>query len=265
MLGALHLVGCAASAPGVVPDGLTAELVQLRGDLSVDRVQVHLENDSDEPVTVTGLTLSSPAFTAVAQWDGESTVLQPGRAVNLPVFLPPLSCAASAEVTMAATFDDGAGARAASTPLVDELGALPRLVEAECARERTEAVARVTAVAAATHADGTARVSLEIEPVADAVGTVRLVGVRGTPLLRFPGTEQWPLGLTLDGSSTPRVVEVPVEPRRCDPHAIAEDKVGTRLTLVVEIDGEELAFPLPRTEGLADTLLTYVAASCGLT
>lgn len=262
---ALQLGGCAAHPPSL-PAGLQAELVQLRGDIAPGRVQLHLENDTGREVVLTAATLSSSAFAHTATWDSTgSQELGAGRTVNIPVPLPRLVCTETPSVNLVATMDDGSGAREVSTELADPLGVLARLVEEQCAREGTEAITHVEAVAVSPQLDGTAVLSIEIDPEADASGTVQLVGLRSTPLLRFPGEEEWPLNLAVDSSDSTQIVDIVVEPRRCDPHAIAEDKVGTLFTLVVEVDGEELFYTLPLDDALRGELLSFTATACGLT
>lgn len=258
------LAGCAAPAPAPepLPDGLDVSLVQQRGDISVDRVQVHLDNGTDADVVVSSASVSSPVLGADAAWETDRvTTLAPGRSVNLPVLLPEVRCTGDdSAATVRLGLADGTAVTGA---LPDELGVLDRLAQSACDREDVEAVARVEAVAVQPGADAL-RLEVTVTPTGGD-GEVELVELRGTPLLRFATGEQWPLGGVVRGADAPTSVTVDVVPRRCDPHAIAEDKVGTRLELVARVDGREAVYPLPRSQRVADDLLGYTAAFCGLT
>lgn len=278
MLGAVlvcaaALTGCTGPdvAPGPfggLPEGLSVSLVQLRGDIAPGRVQLHLENGSNAAVTVSNAALSSPVFARDAAWAAPRTeTLAPGRAVNLPVPLPQIRCTdASAEAWATLTLDSGSGTYEVSALADDALGVLTGLGATECDREAVAAIAAVEAVAVEAQADGSAALELAITPTgAGEAGTLRLVALRGTTLLRFADGEEAPLDVEVAASDAASVGRVSIVPRRCDPHAIAEDKVGTIFTLVAELSGREVAIPLPRPPSVADALLTFTAASCGLT
>lgn len=253
---------------GGLPEGVSVSVVQLRGDIAPGRVQLHLENGSDAAVTVSSASLSSPVFAEDAAWAAPGAeTLAPGRAVNLPVPLPPIRCAeVSADPRATLTLDSGSGAFEVSAAAGDALGVLAALGATECDREAVEAIATVEAIAVEPRADGTAELELAITPTTTAdAGSLRLVALRGTTLLRFADGEEAALGLEVAASDAASVARVRVVPRRCDPHAIAEDKVGTTFTLVAELSGREVTLPLPRPQSVADALLTFTAAACGLT
>jgi hypothetical protein len=243
---------------------VSVSLVQLRGDIAVGRVQLHVENASDETVTVAAASLLSPALAEAAAWDADDgTTLTPGRSVNLPVALPTVVCtddAPAPEVRMRVGGED----TEITVAVPDELEVLDRLVAAACAREGVESIARIEAVGA--DAVGTAlELEVAVTPTG-AAGTVELVALRGTPLLRFTSGAQWPLDTTVSGESDPETLRVGLEPQRCDAHAIAEDKVGTRLTLTArDTEGDEVEYPLPISTELSSRLLSLIAQVCGIT
>ena len=60
------LAGCsAAPAPGI-PTGLTVAVIQQRGDIAPGRVQLRVDNGSDETVTIAAATLAAPALASPA-------------------------------------------------------------------------------------------------------------------------------------------------------------------------------------------------------
>ena len=267
----MAMTGCTGGhevAPGPfggLPDGVSISLVQLRGDIAVDRVQLRVDNESDAAVAVTSAILAAAAFEGEAAWDHDRDVtVPPGRVVDLPVLLPPVQCARSAALPgLRVSIVDDSGTREIALGVTDEQGVLERLESVACDREAVEQVVAIEAVAAIPRTDGVAVVEVALVPTG-ATGSVQVVGVRGTPLLKFSSGEQWPLTLSIAGTDAPSTAQIEVVPRRCDAHAIAEDKVGTRLDLIVEVDGREAAYPLPLADGVGDALLGFTASACGL-
>src|SRR5215218_4245752 len=78
--------GCADSDAGAdATDGptLSAEIVQLRRDQVLERVEVSLHNTSGEPVTVDRLRIDMPGFRAMPGVPKDSPIAA-GLTVNLP-------------------------------------------------------------------------------------------------------------------------------------------------------------------------------------
>ena len=262
------LAGCAAATPPVIPDGLTVSVVQQRGDIAPGRVQLRLTNGSDQSITVVGATLTSAALSAPAPWSARRTEsLGPGRVVDLPVPLPPLDCTTGGDgprVTL--EVDADGGTRSADVAADDPLHVLDRLSATQCDREAIAAVAHVEATAVAPRGDGTADLTISITPAdGGSTASLDLVALRGTPLLHFAAGEEAPLGAAVTAGDPPSTLTVAVTPRRCDPHAIAEDKVGTLFDLVARLDGRDVTVSLERPRAVADALLAFTASACGLT
>lgn len=262
------LAACAGAPPA--PPPLSVTLVQQRGDIVSGRVQLRVTNTSDAAVTVTSAVLRSPLLAATGGGDTKRPeTLQPGRTIDLPVALPDSRCdpdAADAAPEAVLDVSDDRGTLEQTVAVDDALGVLPRLSATQCDRETLASVARVSATAVSVSGDGTAALLLSIEPTPDATaGSVELVSLRGTPLLRFPQGTEAPLGLTVAAGDAPTTIAVPVTPIRCDAHAIAEDKVGTLFDLVARVDGRDVVVPLDRPQAVADALLAFTASVCGLT
>ena len=58
------------------------------------------------------------------------------------------------------------------------------------------------------------------------------------------------------------VLEVPLEPGRCDLHAIAEDKQGTIFRLRATLVDEPIDLVLPAPEAQREALLDWVVERC---
>ncbi len=261
------LAGCSADAPPALPEGLTVSVIQQRGDIAPGRVQLRVDNGSTETLVVSGATLTWAALSEPAAWAAHRTeVIGPGRVIDLPVALPALRCASdggTASVTL--EIDSTGGTRSADVTADDPLGILPRLGAAQCDRDALGAIARIEATAVSARADGTADLTLSITPTAGGDGRIELVALRGTPLLHFAAGEEATLDTPVAADDGPSTISVTVTPRRCDPHAIAEDKVGTLFDLVARVDGREVVVSLERPQSVADALLEFTAAACGLT
>ena len=261
------LAGCSAGAPPPIPEGLSVSVIQQRGDIAPGRVEVRVDNGSTDTLTIVGATLAWAALSEPATWAARRVeTIGPGRVVDLPVALPPLRCVAevdAASVTL--EFDTSGGVSTADITADDPLGILPRLSAAQCDRDALDAVAHVEATAVSPRTDGTADLTLSITPTAAGDGRVELSLLRGTPLLHFAAGEEATLATTVSAGDAPSTITVAVTPRRCDPHAIAEDKVGTLFDLVARVDGREVVVSLERPPSVADALLEFTAAACGLT
>lgn len=260
------LAGCSA-APPPAPEGLSVSVIQQRGDIAPGRVQLRVDNGSAQALTVTGATLTWAALSAPAAWAaGRAETIGPGRVVDLPVPLPDLRCTPDGDTASATLeIETAGGATIAEIAADDPLGILPRVSAAQCDREAVAAVAEIEASTVSPRGGGAADLTLSITPTLAGAGRVDLVSVRGTPLLHFVQGEEAPLGTTISAGDAPSTITVAVTPRRCDPHAIAEDKVGTLFDLVTRVDGREVVVSLPRPKPVADALLAFTAAACGLT
>ncbi|MBP3037877.1 hypothetical protein J2M53_16685 [Arthrobacter sp. zg-ZUI100] len=107
----------------------------------------------------------------------------------------------------------------------------------------------------------TAVVRLSVVPTGNG-GDMELNGIRGTTLLTEDPEQPWPRNLSIAGTGSASVVEVSVLPARCDPHAIAEDKAGTRLPVDItagEWSGQLLLKP---DEEFTRSVYAFVTAAC---
>ncbi len=255
------LAACSAS-PAPSPS-FTAAVVQQRGDITAGRVQLRVTNTSGSPETFTTAALLSPALREPAEWDARRPVtLDPGHTVDLPIVLPAVRCTDDPGDAQATFTVDGLSV---SVPPDDALDVLGRAGATACDQEDMASVARIRAAGASAGVDGTIALRVDVAPSGVGTGTVELVALRGTVLLRFADGAEAPLHIAVSARDRPSHIDVAVVPQRCDAHAIAEDKVGTLFDLVVRIDGREVAIPLERSQEVADTLLALTARVCGLT
>ncbi len=276
----LAVSGCTAVGSPVPPttraaaaEELVIEFRQNRDQYASDAAIVRVGNGGDHDITIVGLELAGSAFTAPTVRDRSSTI-RAGQTTDLAVELPPVDCDARDEdvqVDLQLRLDDGAVLTASG--LSDPTNALQRIRTSTCTVSAVQRIAEVAATPGIRleGAGATTVAVLTITAVpTDAPGRLELVALRSTVLLRPAPTDDggdppqdWPLSLTVDAASGPQSIELRVVPTRCDPHALAEDKVGTLFPLVVRIDdGPEAVMTLPLDADTAEALKDAVRARC---
>ncbi|WP_274646542.1 hypothetical protein [Microbacterium sp. C7(2022)] len=293
---AFGVAGCAAPAPdtdpAVLPEGVRVELIQLRADVAPRQAQLRIINDSDRSLTVGAVQVEDPRFDGAAtRVDAERTSrVAAGATVDVRVQLPPMACAVPAREPGAGTAagdgtlvvqmevpspSDSAGAPVVAEPVMasDPLGFVEPLYERECRAEALAEAARVEFTEfTPSQAGEPAALTLAITPMD---GGATIVGVQRTNLIDFGAATvdgAYPVDLTIDASDEVTVIDLPIVPFRCDPHAVQEDKRGTIFDVRVIVDGEtgetgetgesgEIALFVG--EDMRGEILTWVAQWCG--
>lgn len=272
-MGALLLAGCTSDPR---PTDLSVELMQLRGDISVDRVQLRLGNDGTDDIDVVSARLESPLFAGSIEWLKAPARLGSGAIVDLPFLLPDLACVPDAEgQPLSAVLEvrlPGGSPQTIEVEPGDQLGALDRLERAACLEQRVEETVVMRGVlveVSGAGSDAVARLTVSLDPTGHGQ-PVQLREIRSTVLLMPLSGQQWPLETTIDADSGPSQVVLEIVPRRCDGHALGEDKVGTLFPVVVETPAEAGAeaepgiFTLTLADGVKNSLLDFVSLRCGL-
>ncbi len=266
------LSGCAVE-PGpapTLPAGVTVELQQLRADVAARQAEVRVTNGSDAPLTIGEVRVEDPRFSGPSTRviaDRVSTV-PAGSSVDIRVQLAPVDCDApgdaSARVVLELVGDSGSAEVEASAP--DPVGFLAPLHVRECVQKRVTDAAAVAFTGFMPSSPGEpAALELTVTPTGAAAVTV--VGLERTNLIDFTGPgddELYALDVEVAaGDTAPTVVEVPIVPFRCDPHAVQEDKRGTVFDVRVALDGEPGEFELFVGDDLRGRILTWVGQWCG--
>jgi hypothetical protein len=251
---------------------VTVEVVQLRADVAVRQAQVHLVNGSDEPLEIGDVQVDDPRFAAPATrvLAGRTSTIAPGGELNVRVQLPNVSCpadsAGEAEPTVELELLSGEEPTTVRVPAADPLGFLAPLHERECRAEALAAAADLTFTAFTASAPGApATLQLTIAPTGEGAATVD--AVQATNLLSFgPATVDgtYPVGVEVTPDAPePVVVDIPILPSRCDPHAVQEDKRGTIFDIRLTLDGEPGEIELFVGDDMRGKILTWVADWCG--
>ncbi len=258
LVSALLLSGCAAQPPASLPEGVTVSVLQNRSDPARERMQIRVENGTDDVLTITAASLSDERLDSGATWAGASRI-PPGVTRDLPVDLPDATCtenSGSASVELAFTVGGEEGA--ATVEPEDPFGLLSGLREQACGVERLGEAAAVEWSGLERDGD-VAKLILQVDAREDVV----LQSVARTILLQpTDGSEGWTLDRAFAAGESAAVV-LDAEPGRCDPHAVAEDKVGTRFRVTVELDGEPLTVMVPAPEEVRGAIYDYLGEVCG--
>lgn len=159
----------------------------------------------------------------------------------------------------------------ATAPAADPFGVLARNNSEVCLTRAASAVAAVAlAPDLGVAADGrTAVVRLLIQPRAasgsgdGSAGELVIDRVEETTLLAEAPEPPWPHSLTLRTGGPPAEVRLGIRPARCDPHAVAEDKVGTLLPLRVSVAGREGVLKIDAGKRLRGRIYDFVTKACG--
>ncbi|EAR25827.1 hypothetical protein A20C1_08103 [marine actinobacterium PHSC20C1] len=269
LLVASALTAACSTAP--VPNSLgevSISIVQERSDVSNGQLVLKVTNTGPASVTVAKATLESFAFAEPLEWQGESssTVLA-GRALDLRVDIPAVECdAESAAASVTLESSEGSITLEPQDPyeLID------RLHSEGCLEKNIAVVAAFTAdrlVSPSVVADP-ADLVISIQPSGN-VGVVVVESIRDTTLLSPSvdgiGVDELALNQTVSADG-PHEIHVEIVPNRCDAHALAEDKVGTRMPLTVTApDGTSGRLTLAASDELREQMYSFYSLYCGFT
>lgn len=261
-LAVLSATGC-APVPSA-PPGVSVAVVQGRTDVDTGLMALRITNDSAAPVRVTSVSYDDPRLAVQPVWAGDSEV-PAGAARDLRVPMPDAACDGDAEATGTATveFLTADGAVTAEYPVDDSLDLLPARTESVCFAQRVAEVATFEWERIETGGD-TAVLQLTVTSTGE--DGIQVEAVSGTVLL-VPDSAHagWPLDLTVARDAT-ESVEISAAPGRCDAHALAEDKLGTRFRISVRLlgdDGTAGTIVVPASDAQRAALHAFVARACG--
>lgn len=269
-----------ASATPIPTGPVTAEISQFRDNYSKQIIEIQLTNTTGHALTVLGAELTSPLFAAPIIWSARTggIELPPGQPKSLPAPLPAPDCgspagpgatsgaAGDARVSLRLATPEGAVPVPAMAPATDPFGVLARNNSELCLAREASAVATITLdPELEVGADGrTAVVRLLLQPRAAAgAGELVIDRIEETTLLAEASQAPWPRSVTVRAGGAPAQVRLGIRPSRCDPHAVAEDKVGTLLPLQVRVAGREGIVKIDAGSQLRARIYDFVTKACG--
>jgi hypothetical protein len=249
------------------PDDLTAYVDQSRLQREGRTLFVRLVNEAERRVTVTRADIESSRFGEIS-WVGEKSF---ENEADLEFELPRAGCGtgSDAEVRLTYRLDDGPELQSTTTA-TDRYGAVALFMDRDCAEERLGAAA--TLELGAVRIVGLGKDSVYELPVTltptGAQEDVGFAGFEDTVLFRqVSGSAHVDEGVTypLGPDDPPVEVVLRLVPSRCDPHALADDKVGTLVP--VRVTGPDLPsaaeFYLPIGDERRAALRGFVPTYCG--
>ena len=265
------LTGCGPT-PAALPDGVSVKIYQPRTEIQSGRFAIQVTNGSDVPVTVVGAQLDSPDYSAPIVWEPHDVPPLP-RHRDRSAGRPGAALLRRAELRSDARHP-GLPARGRQRGPGDARGERPvQPVPAHPGRPLPRDPAR-PGRGGEHDPDRRRRSSRQPRPTrarGGPAGRRRDGHTRRRPVddPRLAARRGWPAGARArrSVSSSPRPSPrpsstFPIRPGRCDPHAIAEDKVGTLFPISVTVGGRTGTFRLPSTDEFRAQVYTFVQAYC---
>lgn len=237
---ALALSGCAASSALVeAPEGVTATASQSRLDLGTGRLVITVVNGGEDDLVIQRAELLSTLWLEPLEQSPPGAItIGAGRTVDVRVAPGDLDCAADAPGEHSARLTTAGGAFEIDAPDVYEQ--LAALHEQGCLAERV----------------GDLRI-VELRDDELVLGVpegVAVEDVRATTLLT-------PVDAPAASGDE---VTVRMRPSRCDAHALAEDKAGTRIPVEVRLDdGTTGELVVAADDTVRASIQEWVRETCG--
>ncbi|MDQ0863445.1 hypothetical protein [Arthrobacter globiformis] len=270
-----------------MPLPVTVEVNQSRDQYGKQAIQLLLTNVSGRPMTVAAAQLASPLFRGRILWEptGGGLELPPGQPKSLPARLPAPVCgpeqsAARQSATGQSTAQQPvasvrysqagqAGVREVAPVAVDPFGVLERNNMELCLAAEAAAVADIVLDRRLDVAPDsrTAVVRLVITPketggAGPGEGSMIIASIAGTTLIAEPAESPWPRNIRIVRGAPHTELRLRIRPARCDPHAVAEDKVGTLLPLNVSVGRREGQLKIAAGPALRGQVYDFVTSAC---
>jgi hypothetical protein len=293
------MAGCTAptSSPwgGGAEAPITVSVHQSRSNVAARQLSIAVTNDGELPIEITAAQFVSDQFVSAALWPKDSTTIRPGVTADLPVSLPDANCSATdpspvVELTYRPVADrDGSGegsgeaAEGGEEPLRvalepdDPLGQLEPLFITDCLQDSAAQIATITATTAPRISDGGGRLVAELDLTvtpAGGRGSLTVRAAHGTTLFSEPDpttnapVDRRVVDVAVAGDAPQSILTLSLVPSRCDPHAVAEDKLGTVFPLEVSVAGDSDpartgVLTVPASDDVRASLYEFVDRSCG--
>lgn len=256
------------------PAGVTVSVLQWRTDYTIRRMQIEVSNAGPNPVTVTAARLNSTSLRSEAAWysrdQGDETTVAPGGSTDLPAPLPSSACPGTGSFRTTVRLDlrlaDGSLGRTAALPVRDPYDSITRVHTEDCRRDAAFGVAKLALVDPLRRSTRAGRpvglLDLRLTPTGKP-GTLTVQSIGSTTLVGPPTGESWLVNRSVSATTGPQTVTLELRAARCDPHAIAEDKLGTVMPLKLRVDdGETGIVTVAADPQLRGQIQRFVQAAC---
>jgi hypothetical protein len=266
--------GCQVTRSSVEPpQGVKVSIYQPRSDISMNRIAIKFQNDSAEPLTITAASLTSNFFASEFVWDSSrAAAVSPGFAIDLRIDIPPVDSCDESKTVTEVRFDWSVGEKSGTSFITpdDTFSILDSLHNNGCFISAMNKVSAITAVSLTLPSQKLAPATLLISIAPTGEEETMTINSVGSTTLLTPadsngiGTAQLDLDVVISAKG-PFKLNVPIVPNRCDAHGIAEDKIGTRIPLLVTLaDGTQGRFALPASNQLRAAIYSFYTSFCGL-
>lgn len=255
-----------APVEAALPSGIAMHVDQSRLERKGRRVFVRIENDTRRSLTVESLRLTSPRLPDIG-WTGRE-VVGPGYDGDIEVELPTGRCGTDVDASVRVVYRLGDSPRTVSTaPAEDIYGAIGLMADRDCAETTLTTAAEVEVGSPAVRGEGLDSVlelPVTLTPTGRSKG-VRFAGFESTVLFRQTSDSPSDVSVPLDAGDPATTQVLSVVPSRCDPHALAEDKVGTLFGVRVRGPGleDDALYYLPLTGAQRTALHDFFGTHCG--
>ena len=267
----LALAGCEATngprpVEAPMPDGVVMHVDQSRIERKGREAYVRIDNGADQEMTVVGMRLTSPRLPDIT-WKGREVVGVTYQG-DVEIDLPRGRCGTEVDATVTLRYHLGDGPLTVSTGPADDIyGAIGLIADRDCAETTLTTAADVTVGQPTVDGEGldsVLRLPVTLAPTGRST-EVEFAGFESTVLFRQTADSPADVSVPL-GASDPATTQVlSVIPTRCDPHALAEDKVGTLFGVRVRGTrlGEDAGYYLPLTRKQRSAFLAFFGTHCG--
>jgi hypothetical protein len=276
--------GCSNESTGpeevALPAGVSVGVLQYRSDHTVRQIQITVTNAGTAPIRVAAARLDATGYSGQATWqsknEADDATIGPGEAIDLPAPLRPVDCTPPASTPApgppgTARLDlrepDGTVKRTRPIPVTDTYGALAGVHDQDCRKTAALAIVDVRLLEPLTTIrkgdELTGYLDIKLTPTGKP-GSVTIESIRSTTLLDPPRGDLWPIDKTVSASSGPQTVRLTLHPARCDLHAIAEDTLGTVMSVTMHVNDQPSGVvDFPSSATMRGEIQNYVIAACG--
>jgi hypothetical protein len=249
-----------------LPQDVVMHMDQSRMERKGREAFVRIDNGTDRSLTVEALRVTSSRRPDIT-WKGREVVGATYQG-DVEIDLPRGRCGTDVGASVTLTYRLGDGPVTVSTgPADDVYGAIGLIADRDCAQTTLSTAADVTVGTPSVDGrgmDSVLRLPVTMAPTGKASG-VRFAGFESTVLFRQTADSAADVSVPLDAGDPTTTQVLAVVPTRCDPHALAEDKVGTLFGVRVRATGlaGDAEFYLPLTQAQRTALHDFFGTHCG--
>ncbi|MBB6403041.1 hypothetical protein [Arthrobacter sp. AZCC_0090] len=262
------VAGCSAAAgpqPTPPPGVLTVQLNQFRDNYSTHVIEIQLSNPGPDTITVVRAALRTGSFDGTIGWvsSTDGTAIPPGQTKSLPAQLTSATCPPG-PLEPTVDFVLAGSDHVFNESVTDPFGVLARNNSELCLERSASDIAGLELLPTLDPGPqkGLATVTITVKP-RGGTGSMTIESIGETTLLAADPGSPWPHGVVIHGIDKDSTLSLRIRPARCDPHAVAEDKVGTLIPLHVTVNGVAGTVKVAAGNALRGSIYDFVTKSCG--